>query len=691
MENELVLSVWNLYLEEFWHSREEKIYRRLHTLSQLSKSWNSYELGIEEALQGVLEALKHLELREPEWWLILCGDSREGEYGKFGQYAQLSVPGDRNMFSWIVRRLKGVEYTQLRARTAGIAAELSERKLYPVFDQWIFSILLWAFNPEMYAYFTRNVRARFFADLLGWAPESNIFRKQKRADAYMEPFFYLTRELLDCLQSMNCFAELPFSESHEQFPRVQMTVLSDFMDVMGRFLNTDEGKIYLHELKTKPNAEMLASKRKSAVIPRQKVTLRNPSGGTTKVYDIPGVTYPQELILPSPGAVVGRGAEARAFDGETMRGPGYPLPDFTPGPEAHAAAETSQRTIDESDEESGADVKEDPAQVPMPETANGTAEEPWDESRGGMNLIVFGAPGVGKSTYIRKEILKNVPDSRVRRVVFHPDYTNAEFVGQLLPKGEGQEFSYRFEPGPFCLSLRDAEADSEHHHYLVVEEINRGHAAAIFGEVFQLLDRDENGRSRFAVAHPEAAARIYPEQKGAHDIRIPANLSLIATMNSADQNVGTLDNAFLRRWRMHLVENNFMAHREHSNRVIDDTGVTWGHFCKVVNRLITENDIGMLSTDDKRLGVYFMNEGELSAEQGAHVHPVTRRLHSRLFAAKVLRYLWDDVFRLNRSTVFSVSTFEEVMHGYMNPPAGGASRFDVLSERLRQELTQKGE
>lgn len=688
MENELVLSLWNLYLAKFWHFREMKIYRRLQVLNQINNAWGAYENGSEDSLWDVLEGLKDIDLREPDWWQILSGSAGGGSFGKFGKYAQLDIPEDRNLLSWIIRHLKGVEYTELRERIADVRVLLVNRKLTPVFDQWIFSILLWAFNPERYAYFTRNVRARIFADLLGWAPESNIFRKQKRADAYMEPFFYLTRELLDCLQSMDCFEKLPFSEFHEQFPRVQMTVLSDFMDVMGRFLNTDDGKIYLHELKTKSNAEMLVSKRKTTLIPRRKVTLRMPNGSTTtKVVDIPGVTYPQNLILPTPG----RGAEPRPSDGETMRGPGYPLPDFTPSSVAHAAAESLQGNNGETDEESGADREEELAQVPMTASTTETAEEPWDESLGGMNLIVFGAPGVGKSTYIREKILNGVPDSRVRRVVFHPDYTNAEFVGQLLPKGEGQDVSYLFEPGPFCLSLKDAAADTEHHHYLVVEEINRGHAAAIFGEVFQLLDRDENGCSRFAVAHPEAAARIYPERKGVYDIRIPANLSLIATMNSADQNVGTLDNAFLRRWQMHLVENDFKAHPEHSARLIDDTGVTWGHFCEVVNRLITENDIGMLSTDDKRLGVYFMNKGELSAAQGKHVHPARRRLQPRLFAAKVLRYLWDDVFRLNRSVVFSVSTFEEVMHGYMNPPAGGASRFDVLSERLRQELTQKGE
>ena len=117
----------------------------------------------------------------------------------------------------------------------------------------------------------------------------------------------------------------------------------------------------------------------------------------------------------------------------------------------------------------------------------------------GMNILLYGVPGAGKSWTIEHEYCKK--GTKVERLVFHPDYTYSDFVGQILPDvAENGQISYRFMPGPFTTILCDAYHNPTTEYILVIEEINRGNAPAIFGEVFQLLDRkfeiaekDDNG------------------------------------------------------------------------------------------------------------------------------------------------------------------------------------------------------
>lgn len=106
---------------------------------------------------------------------------------------------------------------------------------------------------------------------------------------------------------------------------------------------------------------------------------------------------------------------------------------------------------------------------------------------GGENTLLYGVPGSGKSWTIEHEYCNE--NSKVARVVFHPDYTYAEFVGQILPDVQNGEVTYKFSPGPFTSILRDAYQNPANEYILIIEEINRGNAPAIFGEVFQLLDR----------------------------------------------------------------------------------------------------------------------------------------------------------------------------------------------------------
>lgn len=313
-------------------------------------------------------------------------------------------------------------------------------------------------------------------------------------------------------------------------------------------------------------------------------------------------------------------------------------------------------------------------------------------------IIYYGVPGCGKSNKIREQ-LKDVPEKNKVRVVFHPEYTNAEFIGQILPKVNGH-VTYEFTPGPFTQIIKRAYLNPNEHFYLVIEEINRGNAAAIFGDTFQLLDRLKAGEtdslgndpanaavntftegwSQYFVQNDDVNAYIRGNENSIQignicfdsntAIRLPPNLSILATMNTSDQNVFTLDNAFQRRFDMELVRNEFdltqPAVNAQYNAEIDDTGIKWGQFWGWINAKITATLKDLSSTEDKRLGVWFVSN-------------VGGIIDDKVFAEKVLKFLWDDVFKFKRPQIFAkdVDTLEKLINFFENPPEG-KERFDVF-------------
>jgi 5-methylcytosine-specific restriction endonuclease McrBC GTP-binding regulatory subunit McrB len=260
-------------------------------------------------------------------------------------------------------------------------------------------------------------------------------------------------------------------------------------------------------------------------------------------------------------------------------------------------------------------------------------------------------------------------------IVFHPDYTNSDFVGQILPKAEGDQVTYEFVPGPFTRIMRKANDTPELSFFLMIEEINRGNAPAIFGEIFQLLDRDETGQSEYSITHPDIARIVY-NGDASRPIRIPSNLSIIATMNTSDQNVFTLDTAFQRRWHMRIIPND-VSKAEHANDSILDTGVTWLTFCTRVNNMILDNNLGMVSSEDKRLGAYFVLPKDIKFDSSGTEEA---KIHNRLFAEKVIKYLWDDAFKFRREALFDprYRSLEQVLMDFQSKH--GFSRFDVFSK-----------
>lgn len=162
------------------------------------------------------------------------------------------------------------------------------------------------------------------------------------------------------------------------------------------------------------------------------------------------------------------------------------------------------------------------------------------------NRIIFGAPGTGKSFYLNKQRELNFAEDAYERVTFHPNYSYAQFVGSYKPISiqeniDGKltnEIQYKYVPGPFLRVLVQALINPQKNYLLLIEEINRANVAAIFGDVFQLLDREQDGASTYPIAISEDMRQFFTS-KGINisNLFLPQNLYIWATMNSADQGV----------------------------------------------------------------------------------------------------------------------------------------------------------
>ncbi len=297
---------------------------------------------------------------------------------------------------------------------------------------------------------------------------------------------------------------------------------------------------------------------------------------------------------------------------------------------------------------------------------------------GGKNIILYGVPGSGKSYTLQRDYCND--NSVVEKIVFHPDYSYSDFVGQIMPSVDDSGIvSYKFNPGPFTNILKKAYHNPQIRHVLVIDEINRGNAPAIFGEIFQLLDRlkhDKNGfkkgSSEYAINNMDIANIVHSDKNAS--IRIPSNLWIIATMNTSDQNVFTLDTAFQRRFSMQLIENSFEnVDDDFKNMKILDTDITWQKFCTTINEKIAQNNEGLSSIENKRFGVYFVNIDDLKSKEN--------------FAHKVIKYLWDDVFKFDRNIIFDTTKFntlEAVVKNFTKEK--GRTQFDIFSDDVKELL-----
>lgn len=275
-----------------------------------------------------------------------------------------------------------------------------------------------------------------------------------------------------------------------------------------------------------------------------------------------------------------------------------------------------------------------------------------DKKKYKRNLILHGAPGTGKSYRIeklRKDLIGDEPN--YTRVTFHPDYTYSGFVGTYKPvpleNGENSEITYEYVPGPFMKILTEALMHQDVPYLLIIEEINRANTAAVFGDVFQLLDRDNTGKSQYPVNVSRDMKSYLKRVTGINfdEIRIPSNMFIWATMNSADQGVYPMDTAFKRRWSFSYIGLNDSENDMRKYDVIlGETAqqrVNWNKLRNALNDKLTLLGIN----EDKLLGPFFISEHDMSDEKG----------FSEVFKDKVISYLFEDAARGKREKLFTTT------------------------------------
>lgn len=295
-----------------------------------------------------------------------------------------------------------------------------------------------------------------------------------------------------------------------------------------------------------------------------------------------------------------------------------------------------------------------------------------------LQQIYYGAPGTGKSKTIKDLTF----GESVIRTTFHPDSDYASFVGTYKPITEEvtlrdcygkkvideemnevvkeERIAYKFIPQAFLEAYVEAwkKLGSSKKQYLIIEEINRGNCAQIFGDLFQLLDRNEYGFSDYPIVadkdmqkylekefagweitNKDEINQLYGEanmvnliMKGERLI-LPSNLYIWATMNTSDQSLFPIDSAFKRRWDWKYVPIREGRDKETNAKLnwyinTGDKQYNWWSFISKVNKLIGS----LTNSEDKKLGYFFCKakDGEIDAD---------------LFVSKVIFYLWNDVFK----------------------------------------------
>ncbi|MEB7657954.1 AAA family ATPase [Mammaliicoccus vitulinus] len=292
-----------------------------------------------------------------------------------------------------------------------------------------------------------------------------------------------------------------------------------------------------------------------------------------------------------------------------------------------------------------------------------------------IQKIYFGAPGTGKSYVVQKYIEEN-NNSKSFRAIVHPEYTYSDFVGQLLPeKDEKDDIKFKFKRGVFTEALKEAFNDSSKKVFLILEEISRGNVAAIFGDIFQLLDRNKFSQSRYPINNSQIANEI--EQIVGNEVYLPTNFNIIGTVNMNDQNVFPMDTAFKRRFEWEYIsaqpvvdEYGNTKNRLNNPKLIipidsnrgNDIQTNWLSFYTSLNNFITDNENGLGKNDDKQIGQFFIefNENliENSYSKNEEIKMKAISEINKQIKNKLLLYLWQDI---HSNSIFTnnISMFDE--------------------------------
>ena len=290
------------------------------------------------------------------------------------------------------------------------------------------------------------------------------------------------------------------------------------------------------------------------------------------------------------------------------------------------------------------------------------------------NIIYFGAPGTGKSYNLNRDKDKLLEDYKdnYERVTFHPDYSYANFVGTYKPVPEDDSITYRYVPGPFMRILKKALEKPSEPFLLIIEEINRANVAAVFGDVFQILDRDKNNESVYPIDASEDMKTYLSQDK----IILPKNLFIWATMNSADQGVFPMDTAFKRRWDFKYFSIN------HDEDLIDDTHVIINDttfYWNDIRRQINDELLSYKVNEDKLMGPFFAFNEFMNQE-------IPIETFKDIFKNKIIMYLFEDAARSRRDVLFSGAktnnyvTYSEICDAFDQKGIG------IFCDNIKKEL-----
>ena len=292
-----------------------------------------------------------------------------------------------------------------------------------------------------------------------------------------------------------------------------------------------------------------------------------------------------------------------------------------------------------------------------------------------IQQILFGAPGTGKSHTLNS--YANITEQNSIRTTFHPDSDYSTFVGCYKPTKdeESGEITYDFTPQAFTNAYVTAWKNAPTPFFLIIEEVNRGNCAQIFGDIFQLLDRDEYGYSSYKTTPDQDLANYIRKQfaytdiddeevKSGKKMQLPPNLYIWATMNTSDQSLFPIDSAFKRRWDWRYIPIDYTDKGHYI--ACGDTQYSWADFLQKVNDKVES----VTQSEDKKLGYWFMGNG---AEQ--------KEITVDRFVSKVVFYLWNDVFKdfgKSGNTIFK-DTFAK-FHKFFD--FGGNPKEDVVKAFL---------
>jgi hypothetical protein len=259
------------------------------------------------------------------------------------------------------------------------------------------------------------------------------------------------------------------------------------------------------------------------------------------------------------------------------------------------------------------------------------------------NVIFYGSPGTGKSFAVEN----NTSGQSKTRITFHPETDYHSFVGSYKPVMDGVIIKYEFVPQAFTKAYCQAWLNPDKPHYLIIEEINRGNCAQIFGDLFQCLDRDETGKSKYEIDCDKDLADYLKKEFAGKDIVadkivLPSNLFIYATMNTSDQSLFPMDSAFKRRWDWEFVPIDYNDAKKLTIEVDATSKYNWSEFIKIINPKIKE----LTGSEDKQLGNRFVN-------------PSNKTISLEQFKSKVLFYLWSEVYKDEYGTQNSIFKYEQ--------------------------------